>query len=124
MSKINVFLDDVRPCPEHFILATDIEQCIQLLNEFDVQHLSLDHDLENKVRNGFLLVQHMVKHQLFAETITVHSANSGAGKRMYSYLINAQEQHLIPDNVKIFYYPLPLNRLNDQYPLPVDLYNR
>ncbi|WLD94184.1 cyclic-phosphate processing receiver domain-containing protein [Alkalihalobacillus sp. AL-G] len=124
MSKINVFLDDVRPCPEHYVLATDIDQCINLLRKFDVQHLSLDHDLESKVKNGFMLVEYMVKSQLFAETITVHSANSGAGKRMYWYLLEAQEQGLISQSVGIFYYPLPLHVFNLQCPIPLDLFNR
>ncbi|WP_261130020.1 cyclic-phosphate processing receiver domain-containing protein [Bacillus sp. Marseille-Q3570] len=112
MSKINVFLDDVRPCPENYILASDIEECIKLLKEKDIQHLSLDHDLENKYRNGYMLVEYMVKHKLFADTITVHSANSGAGKRMFLFLKDAQEDFLIPRDVKIIYNPLPLKIIN------------
>lgn len=113
MSKINVFLDDVRPCPDDYVLASDMEECIKLLREEDIQHLSLDHDLENKLRNGFMIVEYMVKHSLFAETITVHSANAGAGKRMFYYLKDAQENLLIPQNVRIHYHPLPLN-INQQ----------
>ncbi|MCF6136298.1 cyclic-phosphate processing receiver domain-containing protein [Pseudalkalibacillus berkeleyi] len=112
MSKINVFLDDVRPAPEEYVLASDMEECVKLLKEQDIQHLSLDHDLENKIRNGFMIVEYMVKHQLFAETITVHSANAGAGKKMFYYLKDAQENLLIPQNVKIHYHPLPLNLIN------------
>lgn len=125
MSKINVFLDDVRHCPNDYVLARNIEQCIQLLEDFEIQHLSLDHDLENKIRNGFMLVEYMVKYQLLAETITVHSANSGAGRKMYTYLKESQQDGLIPRSVKIIYYPLPLHMINKQnHPLPLDLYNR
>ncbi len=109
MSKINVFLDDVRSAPDDYVLASDMEECIKLLRENTIQHLSLDHDLENKLRNGFMVVEYMVKHKLFAETITVHSANAGAGKKMFHYLKDAQESLIIPQNVRIHYHPLPLN---------------
>ncbi|WP_349409728.1 cyclic-phosphate processing receiver domain-containing protein [Pseudalkalibacillus sp. SCS-8] len=109
MSKINVFLDDVRPCPDDYFLASDMEECIQFLRRGNIKHLSLDHDLENKARNGFMVVEYMVRHKLFAETITVHSANAGAGKKMFYYLKDAQEQFIIPQTVEIYYHPLPLN---------------
>ena len=114
MSKINVFLDDVRPCPDDYVLASNMEECIKLLRNEEIQHLSLDHDLENKLRNGFMIVEYMVKHKLFAETITVHSANAGAGKRMFYYLKDAQENQIIPQNVRIHYHPLPLNIFHNQ----------
>lgn len=55
--KINVFLDDSRKCPEGYILAEDIDQCLALLENHAIAHLSLDHDLVNKYRNGLLLVE-------------------------------------------------------------------
>ena len=42
---IHVYLDDLRPCPQGFALAKDAKECISLLQEFEVDILSLDHDL-------------------------------------------------------------------------------
>ncbi|MGW8427787.1 cyclic-phosphate processing receiver domain-containing protein [Peribacillus simplex] len=72
------------------MLVETIDECIELLQNFDIEHLSLDHDLLNKTRNGFMLVQKMVKEKLFANRITIHFANSVGGKAMYNCLKQAQ----------------------------------
>ncbi len=105
---VNVFLDDYRHCPQGYILARNIDECIDLLNHFSIDHLSLDHDLESKTRNGLMLVHFMVENQLFAERITIHSANSGAGKRMYNYFKEAQSEMKMPQSIKVMLRPLPL----------------
>ena len=57
--KSRVFLDDYREAPDGYVLAQNIDECIELLQNFDIEHLSLDHDLLNKTRNGFMLVRKM-----------------------------------------------------------------
>ncbi|WML48783.1 hypothetical protein RCG23_01190 [Neobacillus sp. PS3-34] len=106
--KISVFMDDFRTCPIGYVLAEDIDECIHLLRNFSIDHLSLDHDLVSKTRNGLLLVHMMVEQQLFADRITIHSANSGAGKAMYMFLKQAQEDFKMPPMIKIIHRPLPL----------------
>lgn len=86
MEKISVFLDDYRKAPDGYVLVETIDECLELLKNFDIEHLSLDHDLLNKTRNGSMLVQMMVKEKLFANRITIHSANSVGGKAMYNCL--------------------------------------
>ncbi len=103
-----MFLDDYRHCPQGYILAKDIDECIDLLLNFSIAHLSLDHDLESKTRNGLMLVQFMVEKQLFAERITIHSANAVGGKEMYKYLKEAQNNFKMPRSIKITLRPLPL----------------
>jgi hypothetical protein len=105
---VNVFLDDYRHCPQGYVLAKDIDECIDLLKRFPISHLSLDHDLESKTRNGLMLVHYMVKYQLFAESITIHSANSVAGKQMFTYLKEAQTENLMPRSIHVRLRPLPL----------------
>ncbi|WP_017728752.1 cyclic-phosphate processing receiver domain-containing protein [Halalkalibacterium ligniniphilum] len=109
MEKINVFLDDYRACPQGYFLAENIDECFMLLKKFKIDHLSLDHDLENKKRNGLMLVKMMVEQQLFAERITIHSANAGGGKAMYNYLKTAQKERKMPKDIKITLRPLPLH---------------
>jgi hypothetical protein len=85
---MKVFLDDVRPCPEGWVLTMWPEDVIKHLETGKVTHLSLDHDLgddnhgtgydvllwlEEKVfLNGFRPPNH----------IFVHSSNSSAAQKM------------------------------------------
>ncbi|TYR79737.1 hypothetical protein FZC66_11335 [Priestia megaterium] len=105
---INVFLDDYRTCPEGHILAETIDECITLLKSFQIDHLSLDYDLLNKTRNGLELVQFMVKNKLYANRITIHSANAVGGKAMYDYFKQAQKEQKMPASIKVTLRPLPL----------------
>ncbi|RFU71246.1 hypothetical protein D0469_02405 [Peribacillus saganii] len=109
MEKISVFLDDYRKAPEGYVLAETIDECIELLQNFDIEHLSLDHDLSNRTKNGFMLVQKMVEEKLFAKRITIHSANSVGGKAMYNCLKKAQRNFIMPNSIILSLRPLPLN---------------
>jgi hypothetical protein len=108
MTEINVFLDDYRTCPPDYLLVETIDECLDTLQQNEVNHLSLDHDLENKYRNGFMLVEMMVSQQLFAKSITIHSANASGGKAMYYFLKQAQANSQIPPTILIKLRPLPL----------------
>ncbi|WP_409300858.1 cyclic-phosphate processing receiver domain-containing protein [Peribacillus sp. SCS-155] len=109
MEKISVFLDDYRQPPDGYVLAETIDACLELLQNFNIEHLSLDHDLFDKTRNGYLLVQIMVKDKLFANRITIHSANSVGGKAMYNFLKQAQNDSIIPKATIVTLRPLPLH---------------
>ncbi|WP_309043204.1 cyclic-phosphate processing receiver domain-containing protein [Cytobacillus oceanisediminis] len=106
---MSVFLDDYRSAPEGYVLAETVDECMDLLQNFSIEHLSLDHDLVHPDRNGFLLVQLMVKEKLFAKRITIHSANSVGGKAMYKHLKQAQEDTILCPSIIIALRPLPLN---------------
>ncbi|MFD0050059.1 cyclic-phosphate processing receiver domain-containing protein [Actinomycetes bacterium NPDC127524] len=109
MEKISVFLDDHRRAPLGYVLAETIDECLELLRNFRIEHLSLDHDLLSKTRNGFLLVQMMIREKLFANRITIHSANSVGGKAMYNCLKQAQQDSVMPTTTILSLRPLPLN---------------
>ncbi|MDN4071726.1 cyclic-phosphate processing receiver domain-containing protein [Fictibacillus terranigra] len=108
MGNISVFLDDYRKAPEGYVLAETIDDCMDLLRKFPVEHLSLDHDLVNKHRNGLMLVQMMVDERLFANRITIHSANSVGGKAMYNCLKQAQTDSILSTSTIVSLRPLPL----------------
>ncbi|TFI46066.1 hypothetical protein E4O93_19835 [Diaphorobacter sp. DS2] len=115
MEKISVFLDDYRRAPDGHVLVETIDDCILLLQTYEIDHLSLDHDLVSKSRNGLMLVHIMVQEQLFADRITVHSANSVGGKAMYRYLKQAQLDFEMPTDIKVLLRPLPLNYIPPNY---------
>ena len=108
MEKISVFLDDYRKAPEGYVLVETIDECLELLKSHDIEHLSLDHDLVSKTRNGYMLVEIMLDKKLFANRITVHSANSSCGKAMYKLLKQAQNNSIIPLSTIVSLRPLPL----------------
>ncbi|MCM3718046.1 cyclic-phosphate processing receiver domain-containing protein [Fictibacillus phosphorivorans] len=108
MEKISVFMDDYRSPPEGYVFVETIDECIELLRNFDIEHLSLDHDLISKTRNGTMLVQMMVNENLYANRITIHSANSVAGKHMYNHLKQAQKDLIMPPSIIVSRRPLPL----------------
>ncbi|MCM3596131.1 hypothetical protein M4D55_10125 [Metabacillus idriensis] len=109
--QISVFLDDYRTCPSGYILAETIDQCISLLRNNCVDHLSLDHDLVSKTRNGLMLVEYMVKNHLYANRITIHSANAVGSKAMYRHLKKAQEDFEMPKSIKVILKPMPLHSI-------------
>ena len=109
MEKISVFLDDYRLPPEGYVLVETIDECLALLQDYEIEHLSLDHDLVSHTRNGLMLVQIMVEKGLFAHRITIHSANSVGGKAMFKWFKQAQDEFLMPKGIHVRLRPLPLH---------------
>ncbi|WP_253805452.1 cyclic-phosphate processing receiver domain-containing protein [Fictibacillus arsenicus] len=101
-------MDDYRSPPDGYVFVETIDECIELLRKFDIEHLSLDHDLISKTRNGTMLVQMMIDEKLFANRITIHSANSVAGKGMYNHFKQAQKDLIMPPTIIVSLRPLPL----------------
>lgn len=109
MEKISVFLDDYRIPPEGYVLVETIDECLILLRNFEIDHLSLDHDLVSNSRNGFMLSQIMVDQNLYANRITIHSANSVGGRAMYDNFKQAQQDLKMPSTIKVTLKPMPLH---------------
>jgi hypothetical protein len=103
---IHVYLDDMRPCPKGFTLARNMEECIMLLQEYEVAVLSLDHDLGWNEKNGYEVVSWMVQHQRYAQEIYLHSSSLPARKLMYEILYFA-----VPKEVYLYQIPVPEERL-------------
>jgi hypothetical protein len=111
---INVYLDDLRPCPmgPRWVLARDAETCLLILERFkgEVSILSLDHDLQDTSvpeKHGKWLVNQMVERGLYADRIYLHTANGVGRENMLSYLLQAHEMNAIPDHVQILSGPWP-----------------
>ncbi|WNQ14018.1 hypothetical protein MJA45_13665 [Paenibacillus aurantius] len=100
---INVYLDDMRPCPKGFILVRTVEACIKLISLKKVNTLSLDHDLGFGRPSGYELVKYMVTHKIYAKKIIIHSANPFGRIRMFKLL----EKHK-PAQVELYIRPEPI----------------
>ncbi|WP_456272544.1 cyclic-phosphate processing receiver domain-containing protein [Bacillus sp. AK031] len=108
MEKISVFLDDIRKAPDGYVLTETIDECLNLLQNHTIEHLSLDHDLLNKTRDGTMLIEMMLEQRLFANRITIHSANAARGRGMYKSLKQAQHDLIMPPSIIVSLRPLPL----------------
>ncbi|ANC77210.1 cyclic-phosphate processing receiver domain-containing protein [Fictibacillus phosphorivorans] len=108
MKKISVFMDDYRSPPDGYVFVETIDECMDLLRNHSIEHLSLDHDLYSRTRNGLMLVKMMINEKLFANRITIHSANSVGGKNMYNCLKQAQKDLIMPHTIIVSLRPLPL----------------
>lgn len=104
---IHVYLDDMRPCPIGFTPAHNVEECILLLLECEVDVLSLDHDLGWNQKNGYEIVNWMIEQRRFAKEIYLHSSSLPARKRMYEMLYFAK-----PEHVQLFQTPVPEARIH------------
>jgi hypothetical protein len=97
---INVYLDDLRPCPKGFILAKNAEECIKLLQEYKVDVMSMDHDLGWDEMNGTDLAHELCRLNLYANEIYLHSSSMVGRMNMYKCFVEHK-----PDFVKVSMNP-------------------
>lgn len=109
-NKINIYLDDLRDCPDRFVLARDASECRWLLLNNEVNILSLDHDLgDSNAETGYdfckwLVEEGLDKPYIYPKVIYLHTAN-GVGRNNMFQLLNRYK----PDWVKLHRSPMPNN---------------
>ncbi|MCA0757958.1 cell division protein FtsJ [Paenibacillus sp. N4] len=99
---IHVYLDDYRDCPRGFVLASNAEECKQLIDHEKVDILSLDFDLGWAQPTGYEVVRHIVETGRYPERIYFHTSSYSGRIQMYHTLAaNA------PESTKLFNGPMP-----------------
>ena len=107
---INVFLDDLRACPDNFTLAKDASGCRVLMQNNKVNILSLDHDLgEADGKTGYDFCKWLVEigmddPNIYPKVIYLHTANGVGRDNMFKLL-----ERYKPDWVKLNRSPMPNN---------------
>ncbi len=89
---INIYLDDVRPCPEGFVLAKTPEECMNLLRDNEVNILSLDHDIDFNLsrKTGYDVAMYIIHKNKYPDIIYLHTSNPVGRDNMYRLLkVNA-----------------------------------
>lgn len=99
---INVYLDDVRPCPRGFVVARTAEECLLLLAEEEVNLLSLDFELGMGNPNGLTVVHGLIAGGKYPRQIFVHSS-SFLGRTQMVFELRAA----LPKEVMIHDGPMP-----------------
>lgn len=108
MSKINLYLDDLRACPESFVLAKTVDEAIELIKNNKIGIMSLDHDLGNIdgtiLPTGYDLVKYICEFGIECDTIFIHTDNPVGRESMYETLIGAQRRELISRDIQVYRY--------------------
>lgn len=112
--KINLYVDDLRDCPEGYVVARTAERALEILREQKVGILTLDHDLgedENEVLlpTGYDLVKQFCQEGLFVDKIYIHTDNGVGRTNMYETLKGAQRRGFISEDIEIYHYPITKN---------------
>lgn len=112
---INLYVDDLRDCPNGFIIARTIEQAKYYFENFQIGILSLDHDLGtdkegNLLPTGYDFVKYICTEGLKADKIYIHTDNPVGRENMFHTLLAAQRREFINSNIEIYNYPITENK--------------
>lgn len=112
---MNLYVDDLRDCPKGFVVARTMEEAIELIENNEIEILSLDHDLGedengNLLPTGYDLVKYFCEHGLFAKKIYLHTDNGVGRENMYQTLLAAQRRGFISKEIEIYHYSITINR--------------
>lgn len=99
---INVYLDDVRPCPKGFVLARNAMECIELLRSCEVNVLSLDFDLGWDEPTGLEVARFIATENRYPGMIYLHTSSPAGRLQMYQTLYLRK-----PDHVSLYNHPMP-----------------
>ncbi|UYB50111.1 hypothetical protein OCI51_25985 (plasmid) [Lysinibacillus capsici] len=113
--KINVYLDELRDCPNDFILAKNINELQTLITTHDIGILSLDHDLGTDASGqllptGYDFVKWFCEEGLFVEQLYLHTDNVVGKENMYSLLKAAQRRGFISQAIEVYPRPFTPNK--------------
>jgi len=116
--KINLYLDDLRDCPEGFVIARTVDQAKYYFDNFSIEILSLDHDLGTDeqgslVPTGYDLVKYICENGLRVNKIYLHTDNSVGRENMYQTLLGAKRRGFIDQNIEIYPYPVVPNKYSE-----------
>lgn len=107
---INIYLDDLRDCPERFTIARDTTECRWLFLNNEVNILSLDHDLgDADEETGYdfckwLVEWGLLKPNIYPKEIFLHTANGVGRDNMFKLLDRYK-----PNWCKLHRSPMPNN---------------
>jgi hypothetical protein len=116
---VNLYLDDLRDIPEGFIGARTMEHAIDILKNYKVHILSLDHDLGtdrkgNLRKTGYDFVKYICSSgRRIANRIHLHTDNVVGRDNMYQTLLASQRRGFVDQEVEIYSYPFIKNRFSD-----------
>lgn len=115
MNIINLYVDDLRDCPNGYTIARNMEEAIDYLKNYKIHILSLDHDLGedsdgNLLPTGYDLVKYICENGLRADKIYLHTDNGVGRENMFHTLKAAQKRGFIDEDIEIYHYSITPNK--------------
>jgi hypothetical protein len=115
MELVNLYVDDLRRYPDGFIIARNYDEAVEVLNNYKVNILSLDHDLgldeDGSEKNGYDIVKYMCENGISPKKIYIHTDNVVGRNNMYHTLLGARERGFIEESAEIYNYEYVENRI-------------
>lgn len=97
--KLNIFLDDLRYCPDEFELFSTAEELLDFLHchpNIEIGTLSLDHDLGEDVMSGYDFVKQLETTNIKSiDVIQFHTDNYEGFRNMATYCKNLQRFEIV-----------------------------
>ncbi|SFD02263.1 hypothetical protein SAMN05443252_11415 [Bacillus sp. OV322] len=116
---INLYVDDLRDCPEGFIIARTVDEAINLCKQYKIHLLSLDHDL-GEDECGLLLptgydfvkyfCQHAIEEHFEVDKIYLHTDNPVGRENMLQTLLASRKRGFISKETEIYRYSITKNK--------------
>ena len=115
---INLYVDDLRDCPDGFTVARTMSEAIEIMDNNRINILSLDHDMgENGegqlLPTGYDLVKYICEHGYRANKIYIHTDNPVGREAMYKTLKAAQKRGFIDESIQIYHYSITPNKYTE-----------
>lgn len=112
---LNLYVDDLRDCPEGFCIARTVEEAVKYMENYNIDILSLDHDLGadskgNLLKTGYDLVKIICEKKLRANKIFIHTDNPVGRENMYHTLIGAIKHDILDSDIEVYKYPIVPNK--------------
>ncbi|WP_391115981.1 cyclic-phosphate processing receiver domain-containing protein [Psychrobacillus sp. L3] len=113
--RINLYVDDLRDCPDGFELARTFNEAISFFDNFEIDILSLDHDLGEDtdgtlLPTGYDFVKWFCEQGLKVNKVYLHTDNPVGRENMYQTLLGARKRGFIDSDIKIYHYPITPNK--------------
>ncbi|MFY3790413.1 cyclic-phosphate processing receiver domain-containing protein [Ureibacillus sp. MALMAid1270] len=113
--EINIYVDDLRDCPDGFVVARSMNEAIYHFENSTINILSLDHDLGcdddgHLLPTGYDLVKIFCERGFHANKIYIHTDNPVGRENMYQTLLGAQRHGFISQDIMIYNYPITPNK--------------
>lgn len=100
---MKLYIDDLRKCPEGWVLARTVTEAIRILATCDVEEVSIDHDISHRISMDklgrpfpcgetfepvawFLRLLACLPEGHYPEKVTLHTANPIGAKKMAEIL--------------------------------------
>lgn len=97
--KMRVWLDDIKPAPDGWIRVKTAAEAISLLENYEVDEISLDNDLGENQPEGYFVAEYIeervLNNNLTPPKIHIHTAKPINRKRMEQIIKNIKRMEII-----------------------------